>query len=277
MHRWRMLIILGLLISAAVSAPASHAQADLPLGQPVELTGDGVVLPAMVYRPTVTGQRPGVIVAPGGNNRGTVQLSEWLSSRLAAAGYVALSITWRDDWAIDDPRDIALALDWLERDAGVDSQRLAIFGHSRGGMSALRTAASEPRLRAVVEAGAPMDLFHSVGRFALSAPSRYRVLTEWMGGTPDEVPERYEPLRAITYADRIHQPVLLIHGTSDMTPPHDEGIWMAEALQAAGNSQVRLELIPNMYHNFSVGRQGYIFDQVASLVSDWLAGVLNSQ
>ena len=94
-----------------------------------------------------------------------------------------------------------------------------------------------------------------------------------MGGTPDEVPDRYEPLRAITYADRIHQPVLLIHGTADMTPPQDEGMRMV----AAGNSRVRLELIPNMYHNFSRGVEGYLFDQVASLVSDWLAEVLNHQ
>jgi dipeptidyl aminopeptidase/acylaminoacyl peptidase len=277
MRRLLMIPILGLLVFAALPAPRSHAQADRPLGEAVELVGDGAVLPARVFRPTAPGRRPAVVVAPGGQARGSVELTEWLSSRLAAAGYVALSITWRAGYPIDDPRDIVLALEWLERDAGVDSHRLAIFGHSRGGMSALRTAASEPRLRAVVEAGAPIDLALNVRRFATYAPSRHNLLSQWLGGTPDEVPDRYEPLRAITYADRIHQPVLLIHGTADMTPPQDEGVRMAEALVAAGNSRVRLELVPNMYHNFSQGVQGYLFDQVASLVGDWLAEVLNHQ
>jgi dipeptidyl aminopeptidase/acylaminoacyl peptidase len=95
MRRLLMIPILGLLVFAALPAPRSHAQADRPLGEAVELVGDGAVLPARVFRPTAPGRRPAVVVAPGGQARGSVELTEWLSSRLAAAGYVALSITWR--------------------------------------------------------------------------------------------------------------------------------------------------------------------------------------
>src|SRR5262249_51658730 len=109
----------------------------------VELAGDGVALPGRVFRPVAPGRRPGVVVAPGGQTQGGVQATEWLSIRLAAAGYTALSITWRADGPLHDPRDVAVALDWLEHDPGVDTRRLAIAGHSRGAMSALRAAAGE--------------------------------------------------------------------------------------------------------------------------------------
>jgi dipeptidyl aminopeptidase/acylaminoacyl peptidase len=242
----------------------------------VKLAGDGVVLPARVFRPTVPGPRPGVVVAPGGQTQGTVEATEWLSSRLAAVGYTALSITWRARCPIDDPRDVALALDWLERDPDVDSRSLAIAGHSRGAMSALRAAAGEPRLRAVIAMGTPWDLAYNVRSFAGYAPRREALLVEWLGGHPDEVPEVYAAISAVTYADRIHQPVLLIHGTSDMTPPVHQVAWIERALIQAGNDHVRVELIPGMGHSFELGVHGYQFDRVASLVSAWLAEVLGS-
>ncbi len=96
-----------------------------------------------------------------------------------------------------------------------------------------------------------------------------------MGGTPDEVPERYAAVRALDYADRIHQPVLLIHGTLDMVAPWDHSIWMEQALRAAGNARVRLELIPLMGHFLEMTTQGYQFDRVAGVIIDWLAPILN--
>lgn len=245
-------------------------------GEPVELAGDEVVLPGRVFRPLATGRRPGVVVAPGGQTRGSFEATEWLSVRLAAAGYTALSMTWRASCPLHDPRDVALALDWLGQDPRVDARELAIAGHSRGAMSALRAAAGEPRVRAVIAMGTPWDLAYNVRSFATYAPQREAILVEWLGGRPDDVPELYATVSAVTYADRIRQPVLLIHGTSDMTPPVHQVAWIERALREAGNAQVQVELIPGMGHHFELGVQGYQFDRVARLVSTWLAAVLST-
>jgi dipeptidyl aminopeptidase/acylaminoacyl peptidase len=255
--------------------PEPGPRSELVQGEAVELAGDGVVLPGRLFRPQVLGRRPGVVVAPGGQTRGSVEATEWLSVRLAAAGYTALSITWRASSPLHDPCDVALALDWLQQDASVDAGALAIAGHSRGAMSALRAAAGEPRLRAVIAMGTPWDLAYNVRSFATYAPQREALLVEWLGGRPDEVPEVYTTVSAVTYADRIHQPVLLIHGTSDMTPPVHQVTWIESALRAAGNARVQVELIPGMGHHFELGVQGYQFNRVASLVSAWLAAVLS--
>ena len=248
---------------------------ELVQSQPVELMDSGVVLPGRVFRSVVSGLRPGIVVAPGGQSQGSVEATQWLSVRLAAAGYTALSTTWRASRPLDDPRDIGLALDWLAQDPGVDAQSLVLAGHSRGAMSALRAAAGAPRVRAVIAMGTPWDLAYNVRSFASYAPQREALLVEWLGGRPDEVPEVYAAVSAVTYAARIHQPVLLIHGTADMTPPVHQVAWIEHSLREAGNAHVQVELIAGMGHQFELGVHGYQFDRVASLVTTWLAGVLS--
>jgi len=257
---------------AAHIPPANTGHA---LMQDIELTDDAVRLPARVYRPDRPGPRPVVVLAPGGLQQGNLLGHDWIGTRLAAAGYLALGITYRAANPLDDPLDVALALAWLEREPGADRDRLATFGGSRGGVTALRVAAGDPRVRAVIALAPPADLTRYTRSVAAFAPARYAEQVEWMGGTPDEVPERYAAVRALDYADRIHQPVLLIHGTLDMVAPWDHSIWMEQALRAAGNARVRLELIPLMGHFLEMTTQGYQFDRVAGVIIDWLAPILN--
>jgi pimeloyl-ACP methyl ester carboxylesterase len=101
------------------------------------------------------------------------------------------------------------------------------------------------------------------------APSRHQQAVEWMGGTPDQLPERYALLRGLSYADRIRQPVLLIQGTLDMITPMDHALWMERALHETGNPHVRVELIERMGHFCELTSQGYQFDRVAGLATRW--------
>ena len=157
----------------------------------------------------------------------------------------------------------------LARQPNVALQRCGIFGHSRGGLTALRAAAHDSRIRSVVSFAAPTDIPQYIGSVASYAPSRYHQAVEWMGGTPEEQPERYEMLRGLSYADRVRQPVLLIQGTLDMITPMDHALWMERALRDAGNQQVQVELIDRMGHFCELTSQGYQFDQVAGLAIKW--------
>ena len=95
-----------------------------------------------------------------------------------------------------------------------------------------------------------------------------------MGGTPEELPERYAMLRGLSYADRIRQPVLLIHGTLDINTPVEHTLWMEQALRAAGNQRVRVELIDRMGHFCEFTFQGYQFEHVADLAIKWFGETL---
>ena len=108
---------------------------------------------------------------------------------------------------------------------------IAIFGHSHGGLSALRSAADDSRLRSVMSFAAPTDIPRYVTSVESFSSSRYRDIIDWIGGTPAALPERYALLRGLSYADRIRRPVLHIQGTLDMMTPLDHALWMERGLR----------------------------------------------
>ncbi|MBV9120594.1 MAG: prolyl oligopeptidase family serine peptidase [Chloroflexi bacterium] len=239
----------------------------------IELDADGSKLPAAVYRPAGQGPWPGVVVGPGGMARGAIEQFVWLSSRLADAGFLALTATYRADAPIDDPADFGLAFDWLARSGLVDSSRIALVGHSRGAMSALRTAALDARFRAVVAIGAPFDLHQNAASVAQYSALRFQQLLNFMGD-PKTNEDRYRLVQATTYADRIKQPTLIVHGHLDMMAPVDQVEPFRQQLLAAGNKQVRVEIIQGMGHFFERTTNGYLFDPVVAIITSWLREVL---
>jgi dipeptidyl aminopeptidase/acylaminoacyl peptidase len=238
----------------------------------LELRDGDVSLPAVLYRPDGAGPSPAVVVAPGGLARGDVAAYAWAGERLAAAGFVALILTYRDASPYGDVDDVGLALERLEHEAGVDGGRIVAFGHSRGGLAVLRAAAFDARIKAVISIASPADLAEYVRALTSFAPGAREGIVQFMGGAPDDVPEHYESVRALRLAGRIRQPVLLIHGSADMRVPPEHSVALQQALAAAGNKQVNLEVVPGMGHFLELGTLGYQFDRVASLAADWLAG-----
>jgi dipeptidyl aminopeptidase/acylaminoacyl peptidase len=64
-----------------------------------------------------------------------------------------------------------------------------------------------------------------------------------LGGTIEEVPERYREMSPITYAKKETVPTLLIHGTNDKIVPFEQAEVFEQALKKAGASVelVRME------------------------------------
>ena len=235
-------------------------------GLETTLQSGELTLPLMTYRPRGPGPFPAVIVAPGSIFQGMFEIMEWISSRLAAAGIYAVTLKWRDGSPIHDPDDISAVIDWLEQQPGVDAGHIGIMGGSRGAMSALRSAALDPRIRAVATFGAIIDLMQYIRARAAYAPGRYRMMVQWLGGEPDERREFYETVQAISYANRIKQPVLLVHGAADMHCPPEHSLWMKRELERYGNDKVAIEIVPSMGHYGDVIPNSYDFDRLGSLL-----------
>ena len=274
-------VILLLTISTLVlSLPARAAQE-----QPLEVTDvtykseDGTVASKLYKLKDLRGRAPAILVLPG---RGRdFSGMEWLIKPLAQNGYAVLAIGYRGipvRYYLTDVEDARNGITHLESLAYVDPARIGIFGHSRGGMAALMTAASgDKRVRSVVSTSAPTDHFKSVEEKKFSAahyPDRMRT----RGTPPDEDPEYYRSISAIYHASKMRDvPIFLIHGAADFLCFVDHSLNMYGALKVAGNRQARLEVIPGAGHFFERGFSGYLFDEVTKLVVPWFDDTLKGK
>jgi dienelactone hydrolase len=118
---------------------------------------DGLV--GTLFRPDVAEPAPAVVVI-GGSDGGRYDNAAAL---LASNGFAALSLAY---FGVEDTpshlhrielRTFETVLDWLASQPGVDGDRLAVIGLSRGGELALQLASLYPQIRAVV-AGAPSSV-----------------------------------------------------------------------------------------------------------------------
>lgn len=238
-------------------------------GTDTDLADDGSGLPVMLYRPAGSDATPAMILCPGGLGRGDFEILEWLASSLRDAGIAALTMSWRASSPEHDPDDIMQAVDWLSAQPHIQPDRIGVMGMSRGGNAALRAAAFDRRLKLAVTFGPATDFLQQAEGAAVYAPGRYRMLVGWLG---DPVDNRafYERVQAITHAASITQPLLMIHGQHDMHAVPEQSLSMRDAIEAGGNRDVRLELIPMMGHYGDVVPNGYGFDTLRGLILPYL-------
>jgi pimeloyl-ACP methyl ester carboxylesterase len=109
-----------------------------------------------IYFPTSTGSGTfgAVAIAPG--YTASKSSMAWLAPRLASQGFVVFNIDTltRSDQPASRGRQLLAALDFLTGSSSVrsriDTNRLAVVGHSMGGGGALEAAKSRPTLQAAI-------------------------------------------------------------------------------------------------------------------------------
>ena len=252
-----------------------EAEEQVVTAEATEYVSEGQVVPARLFRPSVPANgspRPAALLCTGRLRE--IDGLSFLAEALARAGMVVLATAYRGMDMRPDDQDCLDGLEHLTRLRGVDPERLAMVGHSRGAMAALRVAAKTDRVRAVVALQPVADLSAYVQATRAYSPTRYQALCRGMGDTLEEVGEAYVPLSAIHYATRIKAPVLLVAGTQDLHSPIDESIRMRDALVAAGNADARLEVLDGVGHFFERMYGGYQHEAVVKLTLDWLGSRL---
>jgi dipeptidyl aminopeptidase/acylaminoacyl peptidase len=197
----------------------------------VRIPSEGVDLPGW-WIPARGGQRgPAVLLVHG-----------WESARdrtlpnvpvLHAAGFHVLTIEVRGHGE-NPPEELPLTAGEFGADATAaaryllrrgDVSRVAVFGHSMGGIGALLAAAAEPRVAAVIAASAPADpyrLTRQTFRLArLPLPGPFAWPLAWLT-THVFLEPRGHTVRSVSAARAIETyrgPVLLIHGDEDRVVP----------------------------------------------------------
>jgi dipeptidyl aminopeptidase/acylaminoacyl peptidase len=181
--------------------------------------------------------RPGtVVIIHGGfwRARYDASLGRPLARDLAARGYTVWNLEYRrvgigGGWTgtLDD---VAAGLDHLAT-LDVDTSRVVAIGHSAGGQLATWAAGRATplvALTAVVSQAGVLDLAtaacQGVGQTAVS---------DLLGGSPDEVPERYAAADPIVQVP-LPVPVLCVHSSADDIVPIAQSTAYVAAATAAG-------------------------------------------
>ncbi len=221
---------------------------------------------ADLYVPPGEGPHAVVVLLHGGywRSRYGKSLMRGLAGDLARRGFAAWNVEYRrvgrhrGGWPMTFD-DVAAAIDLLAEVGGgrLDLDSVDVVGHSAGGQLAIWAAAREDpgvAVRRVVVQSAVLDMVRA------GQPAR-----EFLGGSPDEVPERYaaaDPMQLVP----IGKPTLVVHGADDETVPLERSCAYCEAATSAGDAVELVEPSPGHHRVHIDPRSG-----AWRVVAEWLA------
>ena len=242
----KRILICG-LVAAAISPASVQTGADFVV--------DGKAVEAILFRPEGDGPLPGVLLIPGYERTARDLIS--LGERLAATHFAALAVSQPGFGKSQGPADfvgprtlhvLTEAYRRLQHEPFVDPHRMAIYGYSRGGMAASLLAVELDDLKAAVFGAGIYDFKRAYDDSTLrGVRANMRAET---GMTPEAIRERSSILRM----DRLHCPVLILHGDRDINVPVTQALLLRDRLTAL-HKDFEIQIFPGRPH--SIGPEVY--------------------
>ena len=202
---------------------------------------------AELRMPAGTGPHPIAIVIHGGYWRARYDLTHiaHLCDALTHHGVATWSLEYRrignpgGGWpgTLDDVRLGAQHLKRIAADRSLDIERVVAMGHSAGGQLALWLAKLKTvALRGVIPLAAVSDL-----RRAWELKLSDTAAGEFLGGAPQDVPERYDAASPIEFLP-LDMPQRILHGISDDEVPIEMSRIYADAAKRSGDDSTLVEV-----------------------------------
>ena len=193
---------------------------------------DGKTIEAVTIRPLAEGKYPGLMLIPGFG--GTAKTFIGLGTFFAGQGFACLSVTepgygksaGKPDFM--GPNSIAafaVGFQKFRREPFVDSEKMGVFGYSRGGMAAsLLTIKLGEDVKAAVFGAGIYDFKRAYDETKFDG-IRENMRSE-TGMTEQAIKERSSILRM----EQLKSPVLIIHGENDGNVPTNQALLLRDRL-----------------------------------------------
>jgi alpha-beta hydrolase superfamily lysophospholipase len=208
--------------------------------------------------------------------------------------------------------DVRAQIDFLRERRDLDPNRIALIGHSEGGVIAPMVAATDPRIAAIilmagtakrgdaiiayqVDQGIDGDSSLTEEAKAKARADQQEVMRKAIAGdvsAPEAMRSAwmryfltYDPLPTIR---KVRQPILILQGEFDRQVTADQAEMLASAAREAGNKDVTVRVFPELNHLFLPAKTGAvseysslgtntISDDVMKQLTDWLTEKLKPQ
>lgn len=264
-----------------------------PFPAAVMITGSGLQDRDENLWPLVRGYRPFRQIAERLAQSGVAVL------RVDDRGFGASGGSAREATSADFADDVAAEVAWLRARPGVDPARIALIGHSEGGIIGPMVASRDSLIAAIVvmagtaKNGVRVLVDQAVGPIERApglAPARRAELeaeaartVEADTATPSKWLRWFRAYDPLPTARRVRQPVLILQGAVDRQVTAGQADTLAAAMRAAGNRDVTERVFPHLNHLFLVSptdgspseypalRDTAIGADVLDTLADWLA------
>jgi dipeptidyl aminopeptidase/acylaminoacyl peptidase len=223
---------------------------------------DGLRVVGYVWRPRESaGKQHPLVIFNRGGNRERSQLTPWMAGGFhdfVSSGFVVIASQYRgvdggegtEEYGGADIRDV-LNLVPVARSLGiVDMRNVFVFGNSRGGMMTYLALKHGLRANAAAVMSGVTDLFGNAADHPELVTNIYEPLIPGFGSRRAEVMEERS---AVRWADRIHVPLLVLHGTADAQISATRALEFAQRLQALGKTY-ELVMYANDGHGLPMNR-----------------------
>ncbi len=167
--------------------------------------------------------------------------------------------TGKEDYGGDDVQDVISLIDIAEQ-LPFTNGKLYMLGASRGGLQTYCTLKEEylagrDRISAAVIAFGVSDLEKL---YYFRDQGMKDILSKYVGGSPEQVPEEYQKRSAVCWPELINTPLLISHGKTDERAPIEQAETMYDLLKKEGK-EVEV-MIYEEGHGFTRESILYAFD-----------------
>lgn len=174
------------------------------------------------------------------------------------------------DWGPGPQSDIESGIDLIIKQGRADVDRLGVTGGSYGGYLTAWMVSHSERYGAAVACRGVYDMASQMLSGDLSGPmfGHYE-----LGAQPWEDHELYQQMSPLTYADRIHTPLLIQHAEQDLRCPISQAEELFSVLRSL-RRPVRLMRTPGETHELT--RSGTPFRRIENMerICDWFVHYL---
>lgn len=320
----------GLRISA-VTGPAmagisvGRPNYDAPAGAPYTAehvtvkTAAGHTLAGTLTKPTsVSGKLPAAVTITGSGQQdrdeyiavaGGFRLFRQVADTLSRRGIAVLRLDDRgiggsggdvNGTSADFADDIRAAVAYLRSRTDIDPARIALVGHSEGGMIAPMIAVTDPQLAGIALLAGTAYTGQQIidyqiengvrGAGSIPAAQQDSMIKAQKAEFAKQLASNawlkffvaYDP---IPTAKKVKQPVLILQGATDQQVRAEEARMLDAALRGAGNTRVTLRIMPDRNHLFLRDANGHpagyanlkdpkVDSEVLGVLADWLVTTL---